>query len=40
VPALEDARRLEFFGHPLKPKAQIESPRRLSSFVLDAVQPR
>lgn len=40
VPALENARRLEFFGHPLKPKAQIESPRRLSSFVLESVPPR
>jgi hypothetical protein len=37
VPALADARRLEFFGHPLKPRAHLESPRRLASFMLQAV---
>ena len=33
VPATE-ATRLEFFGHPLKPRAYGEPPRRLASFVL------
>ena len=35
VPALENARRLEFFGPPLKPKAHLESTRRLASFGLE-----
>jgi len=34
VPAIDNARRLEFFGHPPKPKAHLESPRRLASFTL------
>jgi hypothetical protein len=34
VPAIEHARRIEFFGHPLKPEAFNESPRRLASFTL------
>jgi hypothetical protein len=39
VPAMENARRLEFFGHPLQPKAHLESPRRLASFLLEAMPP-
>lgn len=35
VPALPGARRLEFFGHPLRPRAHLESPRRLASFMLE-----
>src|SRR5579863_3670397 len=34
VPALANALRLEFFGPPLKPKAHLESRRRLASFEL------
>ncbi len=34
VPALDSARRLEFFGHPLKPEGHLEAPRRLASFEL------
>jgi hypothetical protein len=35
VPAIA-ATRLEFFGHPLKPRAHNEPPRRLASFTLAA----
>jgi hypothetical protein len=34
VPAVDNALRLEFFGHPLKPNAHLELPRRLRSFML------
>lgn len=34
VPALTNVLRLEFFGPPLKPKAHLESTRRLASFEL------
>jgi len=34
VPALDNALRLEFFGHPLRPKAHLEPVRRLASFQL------
>ncbi len=35
VPAMENARRVEFFGHPLTPKAHLESTRRLATFELE-----
>jgi hypothetical protein len=34
VPAIDNARRLEFFGSPAKPKAHLESTRRLATFML------
>jgi hypothetical protein len=40
VPAVANARRIEFFGHPLKPKAHLESPRRLASFSLKPLPSR
>jgi hypothetical protein len=40
VPALENATRLEFFGHPLRPKAHLEATRRLASFQLQALTQR
>ncbi len=40
VPALDNARRLEFFGHPLKPKAHLEPQRRLASFTLQPTAKR
>jgi hypothetical protein len=40
VPALENALRLEFFGPPLKSKAQLETSRRLATFTLEPMPPR
>jgi len=40
VPGVENGRRIEFFGNPLKPRAHLESPRRLASFPLDPLRPR
>jgi hypothetical protein len=39
VPAIESARKLEFFGPPLKPKAQLELPGPLASFTLSPLPP-
>ena len=40
VPALKNALRLEFFGHPLRPKAHLEPTRRLASFPLQPLTQR
>jgi hypothetical protein len=40
VPGVENARRVEFVGNPLKPRAHLESPRRLASFTLEPLRPR
>jgi hypothetical protein len=40
VPALENALRLELFGHPLGPKGDLEPTRRLASFLLPPLTPR
>jgi hypothetical protein len=40
VPAVEQGRRVEFFGHPLKPEAFLESPRRIASFSLEELPKR
>jgi len=39
VPAMENARRVEFFGYPLRPKPHLESKRRIASFVLGQLPP-
>ena len=40
VPAIETARHVELFGQPLKPKAHLESPRKLATFTLRPLDPR
>jgi hypothetical protein len=34
VPAIANARTVEFFGNPLRPKGQLETPRKLADFKL------
>jgi hypothetical protein len=34
VPAIANARNVEFFGNPLQPKGHLEAPRRLAGFKL------
>lgn len=35
VPAVQDAREVEFFGLPLRPKAHLEPAQRLAAFTLE-----
>jgi hypothetical protein len=40
VPAIGTARRLEFFSHPLKPKAHLEPRQRIATFQLSPLPKR
>jgi hypothetical protein len=40
VPAVEEARQVEFFGHPLRPKAHHLPPRKLATFKLREMKSR